>query len=92
MGIFQELQQHPGSMAFYGFPAIPTMKGNVLTVKFPKGYEPHGSKTQEVAELMQKQFGGKIVRVTKKLIKVTIDPEIAGAVLLRSYMDDDSDK
>ncbi len=91
MSIHEDLSKHPGSVPLFGFPVIPRFKDGVIIWEFPMGYTPDmgytpkESETHWVAKNLQEKFGGNILEVTNKIVKVKPDSEKIGYAIFKAF-------
>lgn len=76
------------AVPFYGFPLIPKIENDFIIFEFPKGYTPHGSKTNEVAQKLIEICGidCKENLITDKIVKVKLSAEKLPYVIYYFYM------
>ncbi len=86
MSIWNDCEKYD-AVPFYGFPVVPSLKDGIVTFEFPIGYNPDGSKTKEVAKKIHELYGGEIIEVTTKLVRVKIEMNQLGYILYKYYLD-----
>jgi hypothetical protein len=75
------------ALPFMGFPVKPSVKDNVVTFEFPKGYAPNGSQTQDVADRLARILEGEVLEVTDKLVRVSFDETNLGTIIYSHYIE-----
>jgi hypothetical protein len=87
MSIWNDCKQFQ-AVPFYGFPVIPKLEGDFIIFEFPKGYEPNGSKTKEVAEKLIELCGSDCTDnlITNKIVKVKLSAEKLPYLIYNMYM------
>lgn len=87
MSIWNDCEQFQ-AVPFYGFPVIPKLEGDFIIFEFPKGYEPNGSKTIEVAEKLIELCGSDCTDnlITNKIVKVKLSAEKLPYLIYNMYM------
>jgi len=88
MSIWNDCEEFQ-TVPFYGFPVIPKLDGEFIIFEFPKGYEPNGSKTKEVAknliELCGEEHCDNII--TDKIVKIKLSKDKLPYIIYQMYMD-----
>ena len=88
MSIWNDCEEFQ-AVPFYGFPVVPKIESDFIIFEFPKGYEPNGSKTNEVAKNLVKLCGIDCDEnvITDKIIKIKISSEKLPYLIYNMYMD-----
>lgn len=86
MSIWNKCEKY-GAVPFFGFPVIPKFEDDMIIFEFPEGYDPHGSETQRVAEVILGMIGKSIVEVTDKVVKVSIDNALLALFLHKQLLE-----
>lgn len=87
MSIWNDCEEFQ-AVPFYGFPVIPKLEGNFIVFEFPKGYEPNGSKTNEVAKKLIELCGSDCAEnlITDKIVKIKLSDEKLPYLIYDMYM------
>ncbi len=85
MSIWEKCEEHK-AVPFFGFPMVPSFGSGILKFKFPEGYVPNGSQTQEVAEQLAKFVGGEIITVTDNLVEVKASDDYITSIIYNKFM------
>jgi len=87
MSIWDDCEEFQ-AVPFYGFPVIPKLESDFIIFEFPKGYEPNGSKTNEVAEKLIEICGSNCTDnlITDKIVKIKLSAEKLPYLIYDMYM------
>ena len=80
MSIWEDLNEYPGSVSFYGFPAVATVENNKFRVGFPKGV----GNIQEVAVNLSNLLGGKISDMGVNHVEVEIEDNCLASLIMNA--------
>lgn len=81
MSIWADCEEYH-AFPFFGFPVIPSVLGDsILHLKFPKGYAPNGSQTQNLSDFVCALMGEKVLNVSDTEISMKLDPQKLPRVL-----------
>lgn len=87
--IWSDISQYEDSMPFFGFVAIPHIKGDILTIDFPNGYTPNGDATKEVAGQIARLLNAKgAKKINDTQIQIKLDMSELASYILEKLIED----
>lgn len=83
MSIWEDINEYPGSVPFFGYPAVPMVEGNKFRVGFPKGV----NNIQDVAVNLSKLLGGKITDFGEHHVEIEMENGCLAGIIMNALTD-----